>query len=126
MRLNKVWFFLIILCFSCKDPKLVRKNVTDGNINVKWYYYSYISNTGPDIIEVKKKDSIVQILRADEIIVDVVIQDKKIIIKTFENASPYIHSDSILTEVYGYKIVLDTTLPTHDKYHVPRNVTKEY
>lgn len=51
--MNKFVYILIFACFSCKDPKFVRK-ITDGNIDIKWYYYSYITNTSPDIVEVSK------------------------------------------------------------------------
>lgn len=31
-----------------------------------------------------------------------------------------------MSEVYDYKILIDSTLPKYGKYDVPRNVTKEY
>ena len=62
-------FALLISCIG--NDKLVIKNISNDDIAIKWYYYSYITNISPEFIDVKKGDSIIQIYKADDVFTDV-------------------------------------------------------
>jgi len=114
---------LLALLVSCIDnDKLVIKNTTNDDISMKWYYYSYITNNSPEFIDIKKGDSIVQIYKAVDVITDVLIKDKSIILKQFEPSRGIIYTKKVLPDVFGYKIIIDTTA-TYDEYrYIPKAV----
>jgi hypothetical protein len=99
--------FLLVSCIS--NDKLIVKNISNNDISIKWYYYSYISNISPDFIDVKKGDSLVQIYKAEGVITDVLIENNKIKIKVYNLKNGIIYTDNLLSEVFDYKIELDTT-----------------
>ncbi len=99
--------FLLVSCIS--NDKLIVKNISNNDISIKWYYYSYISNISPDFIDVKKGDSLVQIYKAEGVITDVLIENNKIKIKVYNLKNGIIYTDKLLSEVFDYKIELDTT-----------------
>lgn len=117
---------LLILLLNCKfdNDKFVRKNINNNDISIKWYYYSYISNTSPDFIDVKKGDSIVKIFDAVDVITDVSINDKTIVIKQYEPHRGIINTQKILPKVFGYKIKIDTSA-TYNEYRYRPEAIKE-
>jgi hypothetical protein len=106
------------------NDKLVVKKINNNDISIKWYYYSYISNLSPEFVEVKKGDSIVMIYEAVDVFTDVIIEDKNIIIKQFEPSRGIINTKNVLTEVFDYKIIIDTTA-TYDEYRFRPDAVKE-
>lgn len=122
MKKMKVFCLLALLVSCIGNDKLVIKNTTNDDISLKWYYYSYITNNSPDFIDVKKGDSIVQIYKADDVVVDVNIINKNIILKQFEPSRGIIYTKKVLPDVFGYKIIIDTT-GTYDEYrYIPKAV----
>ncbi len=113
---------LLVSCIS--NDKLVVKNISNNDISIKWYYYSYISNISPEFVEVKKGDSTVLIYEAVDVVTDVIIKDKNIIIKQFEPSRGIINTKSLLTQVFEYKIIIDTTA-TYDEYRFRPDAIKE-
>jgi hypothetical protein len=103
---------------------MVRKNIDNNDISIKWYYYSLISNNSSDFIDASKGDSIVRIYESVGIIADIKISDKKIILKQFEPSNGIIHTKKKLNEVFGYKIVIDTSA-TYDEYRYRPAAKKE-
>jgi hypothetical protein len=118
----KTYIILILSCtlLSCtfKDSKIVRKSIDYKDINVKWYYYSYISNNSPDIVEVTK-DSTVEIYRASLMISDVLVKDNNITIKGFGPTHGIRETEEVLSEAFGYKIVIDTTATEEEFWAKP-------
>jgi hypothetical protein len=106
------------------NDKLVVKNISNPDITIKWYYNSYISNINPEFVEVKKGDSIVIIYETVDVVTDVIVEDKNIIIKQFEPSRGIINTKNVLTEVFDYKIIIDTTA-TYDEYRFRPDVVKE-
>lgn len=119
MKTMKTMIILLLLISCVSNEKLVMKNINNNEITVKWYYYSYISNTSPDFIDVKKGDSLVQIYKAEGVISDVLIDNNKIIIKAYNIKNGIIYTESILPEVFGFKIELDTTSTRDDFMNRP-------
>lgn len=100
--------FLLSGCFW-GDAKIVRKKITTSDITIKWYYYSYISNNSPDIIEIIRANEIKELCRATSTILDVDFKGKEILLKFVNPAEAPPFPKKINGEVFGYKIVLDTT-----------------
>jgi len=122
MRKMKTLCLLALLVSCIDNDKLVIKNTTNDDISMKWYYYSYITNNSPEFIDIKKGDSIVQIYKAVDVITDVLIKDKSIILKQFEPSRGIIYTKKVLPDVFGYKIIIDTTA-TYDEYrYIPKAV----
>ena len=115
-------FALLISCIG--NDKLVIKNISNDDIAIKWYYYSYITNISPEFIDVKKGDSIIQIYKADDVFTDVNIVGKNIVLKQFEPWRGIIYTKKLLPEVFGYKIVIDTNA-TYDEYRSVPKAIKE-
>jgi hypothetical protein len=109
MKKMKTICVLILLVSCISNDKLIVKNISNNDISIKWYYYSYISNISPDFIDVKKGDSLVQIYKAEGVITDVLIENNKIKIKVYNLKNGIIYTDNLLSEVFDYKIELDTT-----------------
>src|SRR5688572_33100736 len=60
---------LYILYFAFfKLDKLVRKELENDDIKAKWYYYSYITNTSPDFIEITKDGESTIIYKAEDVV----------------------------------------------------------
>lgn len=115
---------LLILLTSCSNDPMVRKNINNNDISVKWYYYSLITNDSSDFIDVRKEDSIVRIFESVNVITDIKITDKKIIIKQFEPSNGIIFTKKVLNEVFGYKIVIDSSA-NYDEYRYRPAAKKE-
>lgn len=115
---------LLLLLISCKfdNDKFVRKNIGNDEISIKWYYYSYISNTSPDFIDVKKGDSIIKIFDAIDVVTNVSLNNKTIIIKQYEPYRGIVNTKKVLPEVFGYKIVIDTTATYNDYRYRPEAI----
>lgn len=124
MKKMKALCLLILLVSCIGNDKFVIKNVTNDDIAIKWYYYSYITNNSPEFIDVKKGDSIVQIYKADGFITDVSIKDKNIVVKGVETntGGGIIYTKKPLSEVFGYKIIIDSTATNDDYKRTPKAI----
>lgn len=118
----KYIFAITALLFISCDSKFIRKDIEDGQASIKWYYYSYISNNSPDIIEIKKNDSCVEIVRAEQIIKDVEVRKETIFIKTYPFSTGIVYSDNIRKRALGYSIVIDSTIVEGENIKIPLGV----
>lgn len=101
---------IIIFLFSnCKDVRFIRKKVGNQDINITWYYYSYITNVSPDFVEVEKNGHRKEIFKASNVILNTSIQNDSIFLKVFEPSKGLVFTKGIEKEIYGYHIVLDST-----------------
>lgn len=102
---------MTLLFSSCflGDSKIIRKKLKTNDITIKWYYYSYITNNSPDIVEVEKDGQIRELCRAVATLLDVDCNDKEILMKFVNQAEAPPFPQKIDVEVFGYKVVLDTT-----------------
>ena len=114
-------FFVFIILLGCKhsEPKFTRKTVDNGDIIIRWFYYSYITSLSPDIITVQKGDSIMEVLKAKRLVLDIRINSKKIIIKTCSFSDGTIVSSNTSQGVFGYKTEFDTSGTYEDLNFIP-------
>jgi len=104
MRINKyIYINCFLLLFSCSDKKIIKKSINNNEISINWYFYSYISNTSSDFVEVKKKDSITLIFKAESVIKDIEIKNDTIVIShtKFNGLNSNIQ---LKDSVFGYSI----------------------
>jgi len=115
---------LIFFLFSCNfdNSKIIRKHLTNEDISIKWYYYSHITNNSSDIIEVKQNGVEYDIYEAADVITDVLLNDKIIVIKLYKPERGIIITEKISPKVFGYKIVLDSTATYNDYRNIPNGV----
>jgi len=120
--MNLLLFSSIISIFlGCNhiEPKFKRKEIDNKDIVIKWYYYSHISNVSPDIVEVEKDGVIKEIYRAIEVVVDVSLKEKNIILKVVKPTDSSVLTKKVEDEIFGYKIILDTTGTYGELFLVP-------
>jgi hypothetical protein len=112
--------FAATLLLSCKssDPKFVRKEINNKDINIQWYYYSYITSISPDFVVVKHKGKEKEIYKATRVITDVQVHRDSIILKLV-NPSNGTFTEKVDNEVFGYKIFLDSTSTYEDLNKIP-------
>ena len=72
--------FLTIFFISCSDKKLIRYKFKNSEIELNWFYYSYLTNTSSDFIEVKCGNSFEPIFESQSGLQKVEMENKKIII----------------------------------------------
>jgi len=89
--------------------EFVRKEISNKDISVKWYYYSYITNTSPDIVEVSQKGVKKEIFKAEWVILDVTLKEDTITLRLVEPSQGIVFTKKVENEVFGYKIKVDTT-----------------
>lgn len=119
---TKTVLILAALFFSgClfQDDKLVRKKIKDGEITIKWFYYSYISNRSPDIVTVNKGEIEHVLFRATGSITDVSLSKKTIFIKLID---PPDYTKNVPQEIFGYKVIMDSSTTYLDWNNLPRGV----
>ncbi len=107
-------FFLIpmlSLLLSCitKEPKFIRKRIEYKDITIRWFYYSYETNTSPDYIVVEKNGNSKEIYKAEWVISDVLLKEHDIILKLVTPSKGIVYTKQVEKEVFGYKIIIDTT-----------------
>ncbi len=108
MKLIKILFCVVIVIGlkSCKEKKLIRKNVRNKDVGVTVYYYSYISNISPYNVELKElnTDSTVLVAKITQTVVDVEIRSDSIIIS---HTGRMVQSDYIIGgKVFDYNILI--------------------
>lgn len=122
----KISLFILSLCVfgNCgsKNSKFVRKKIIDNNITIRWYYYSYISDVSPDIVEVEKDGEIKKIYEAIQVITNVLIKEKRIILKLVEPTTGLVFTQKVQNKIFDYKIVLDTTGSYTDLRNIPDGI----
>lgn len=94
---------------------------------MKWYFHSYITNTSPDIVEASLDGKILENYRDKELLLtDVAVHDSTIIITLVKPSQGGYNFDrldgEILSEAFGYKIVLDTSALRADVFKGPEGV----
>lgn len=112
----------VLCCCTQGNDKFVRKTLSDGNISIKWYYFSYITNSSPDFIVVMKDGKEQEIFKAEDVVTDVIINGKKIIIKEYKPERGIVFTKSVLLDVFGYKIQLDSSATRNDYNNTPLGV----
>lgn len=114
---------LCVLLMSCGLSKLIRKEISDGKVTLRWYFYSDITHNSPDIVEVQKGDSIIEIYEADGIITDIKFNDNDIVITGCCPSSRIVYNDTV-NEAFGYQVIIDTTATKDETVRIPRGVKK--
>ncbi len=117
---------LISIFWSCNvgEPKFVRKQIDNKDITIKWYYHSFISNVSPDFVIVEKDGNKREIYKATEVILNVTLKDHNIILKLVEPSKGLVFTKKVDEEVFGYKIILDTT-GTYDELRLRPDGVKQ-
>lgn len=115
---------LVWLLSSCgrTDSRFIRKRIADDDMVIDWYFYSYITNTSPDIIEVEKNGKRIEIYRATSVITDVILKRNLIIIRVVEPAKERVQTRKVEDSIFGRKIVLDTTGTYNELGFIPRGI----
>ena len=97
-------FFLLLLVFtSCKNKKLIKYEYKNSEIELNWYYHSYISSWSPDFVEVKCGGFFQKICVSKNTLDEVLVKDKKITI--FHNG--FSEDEEVFTRtesICGYEI----------------------
>ena len=116
-------FVLLIILAGClfKDKKIVILKIDNNDIIIKWYYYSYITDFSNEFVEVSKEDKHVIIYESRDVVTNITLDANRITIKTCE---PYRKQKTIYTkvpekEVFGYKILFDTTASYEEYRNIP-------
>lgn len=104
-----------ITLLSCNNERFVRKEINNHDITLQWYYKSYISNLSPDFIIVRKDGQEKEIYKATDVVTNVTIQEKNIIIKLFKPERGIVYTKATSDDVFGYHLILDSSA-TYDEY----------
>ncbi len=97
---------LLLLLISCSDNKIYKRKLNNGEINVAWYRYSYVTSGSPNYIEVKMGDKEELIFEYGWGLQDIELHNDTITIVHFKfNRTPKVKKDS----VFGYKIIYRET-----------------
>jgi len=105
MKINLLAILSILFMISCKDTQYIRKKVSNGDITVKWYFYSYTTTNSNEIVDLQKGDSIITIFKTSVSPYDIQLKGKDIIV--FCNNKP--ENEGIVSEAIEYKIIVDTS-----------------
>lgn len=102
----KKWMLILlaITFFSCLK-KLYKEQFDNGDIKVNWYYYSDITNSSMDFVEVEKNDSIVLVAKVLPGLYNLEVKSDSIIM---DLAHPDLVSDGEIRskgKVFGYHII---------------------
>ncbi len=109
---------------NSQNDKFMRKEISNDKISVEWYYFSYITNNSPDFVVVKSGDNEKEIYKATDVITDVFLNDSSIVIKLFKPYRGIVFSKNPLSEIYGHKIIIDTTSAYEEYLQTPTAVLK--
>ncbi|MBS0030270.1 hypothetical protein ACTJJ0_23720 [Chitinophaga sp. 22321] len=115
---------LISSFLSCnlENSKFVRKKIDNNDISIKWYYYSYITNGSPDFVVVEKNGKEKEIYKATGTVLNVMLKDHNIVLRTVGPSESMIFTKHVEEEVFGYKITLDTTGTYHERRLIPDGI----
>jgi hypothetical protein len=121
MKVKSALFLSIIYLTSCHDDKLYKKRLNNGENNVDWYHYSYITSTSNDYVVVKKGNREEHIFEHWEL-EDIILHNDTITLLHLEfQTEPVLKKDG----VFGYKIIYKEV----DSYEMYRKhqeaITKE-
>ena len=78
--MRNTFLLLLFILTSCQDKKLIKYDYKDSEIELNWYYHSYITSWSPDFVEVKCGESFQKIFVGKNILSEVLVKDKKITI----------------------------------------------
>lgn len=117
-------FVSFFLSCGMGEPKFVRKQINNDDIMVKWYYHSYITNQSPDFVVVEKDGIKKEIYKATEVVLNVTLKEHNIILKLVKPSKGLVFTKKVDQEVFGYKIILDTT-GTYDELRFRPDGVKE-
>ena len=103
-----------ILLISCSNKKLIKYEFKNTEIELNWFYYSYLTNTSSDFIEVKCGDSFINIFESKHGLQKVNVDDKKIIIShlKFNGTQPELKRTE---NICGYEIEY-IEVSSHENY----------
>lgn len=99
-------FLLFIILISCGIDKIYKKQLTNKEISVDWYNYSYITSESPNYVSVKKKNQEKLIFECGYGLQDIEINKDTIIIfhlKFYE--PPKVHEKSVFGYFINYREV---------------------
>jgi hypothetical protein len=118
-------FMSLVASCSSQNIKFVRKQIDNDDIRIKWFYYSYISNTSPDFVVVTRQRKEKEIYEATRVIIDVRLSGDSIILKLVEPEKGLVYTKQVEKKVFGYKIILDTTGTYEELQNIPDAVKEE-
>lgn len=96
---------IILLIVSCtKQPKIITKTLNYNDTSIRWYHYSYIEGSSPDIIEINNSDQNFIIYKSSYGIYDLTLDGNKLRIYTYPGTSKSLK----FNKLFGLKISLDT------------------
>ena len=81
MKIKRISILVItIFLVSCSDKKLIKYEFKNSEIELNWFYYSYLTNTSSDFIEIKCGNSFETIFESQSGLQEINVKNKKIII----------------------------------------------
>lgn len=118
MKQNRIFIQLLVVAqaiflLACGNPfnggskKIFHKRILLDSLEIQWYYYSLISNTSPDFIEVIQNDTSTIICQSNSLI-NVDYFDHKIIVRFGDTPQLY-QPVSLPSEVFNIPIIKDTS-----------------
>ena len=122
----KFTILIIIGVIGCmqEEPKFVIKKISDNDITIKWYYYSYITNNSPEFVVLEKQNVKKQLFKGVAMITDVSVNEQNIIIKYINPSKEEDYEKTSETKIFGFNIIMDST-GTYDEYKLVPNGIKE-
>jgi len=126
-RVNLIFIIILLQgCFPNIPPpeRLYLKEIKDTSIKLEWFYYSLITSTTPDYIEITKGNVIDTICLCNNV-ADLKFENNQIIIGFYGNPRCYCEPIEIPDSVMGYKIVVDTTHVLKGLLGDPRDIYKK-
>jgi hypothetical protein len=119
-QIKYLFITLFILSLSsCLHSRFIRKEIKHENITIQWYYYSYISNGSPDIIEVYDGSVSEIIFKGSDVVTGISVSNDTIIIKLFEPYRGIIYENLTKDKIFGYITKIDTTATLDDYRKIP-------
>lgn len=107
----KIFVFLLPLILSCEieDREIIIKSITDANITIKWYYYSYITDISPEFVTVEKDGIKKQLFKGKRKLINVDVQGHNISIKYIKDENMANTEIIKETPIFKYNILIDST-----------------
>ena len=125
-HVKRIIFVIVsILYVACgiEDSKFIRKRLNNSEVEVTWYYYSYITNVSPDFVEIRRGDSIKVICEAGYEIVDVKLGSDQVEVRFSLPADRQLSSAQIFgSDFFGYPAVFDSSGTTSELRLIPDGV----
>lgn len=107
-KLNIIFGIIIMVACNPKPEPLFFKKIKTKNFELNWYYFSYLSNESPDIIDMKRGEETYNICKSPNIY-DVNIFGEDSVLITFIDSPKFAEGNNLLVnQLFNIPIRIDS------------------